>query len=360
MIVASATFACNNLPMRARIWNFRIFTAKQYYRGAGSIILDRNFAVKDSSTLRVTIGKIPQEITFAHSTTNPVLEMFLSRGSSVSPRPLPASWTTKGELYTSILIAREVEIAEDPENASFDYFWYDWREADAFLQSFGESARTALDVATGRLVELIGVDLIDGMLHDSRTFIEAAGKPVQPLPVLRFGNPRVVTMRPKGELQIKEVENLGSSMSGDTALVESVGRWYALALGESDPFKQFMWAFAGLEVIVTKTAKRWRNEVLEVLGSGGAVDQTIAAELLWPNAGDDSKDPWRNLAFKFALMALALSSVTAKSDVAEFKQIQSFRNKIHGQYIDEALVSSKASAALGLLRKYAPLAARVR
>ncbi|MCE7011827.1 hypothetical protein LWC34_54785 [Kibdelosporangium philippinense] len=69
---------------------------------------------------------------------------------------------------------------------------------------------------------------------------------------------------------------------------------------------------------------------------------------------EPSRDPYRNMVFYFAAVALACSPQTANEDVKIFKQLQKFRNNIHGSYIHEEAAENFSHDALDLLTRYAP------
>jgi len=141
---------------------------------------------------------------------------------------------------------------------------------------------------------------------------------------------------------------------------ESLGRWFSAASNEVDPFKRFMWAYAGLEVLASKAESLFRDDIIAQISSAPAQGLTAmsARQLLYPVPSDDAKDPWRSIVFKFAALTVALGGESTDRDLEQFVRINKFRNRIHGQRIDEDLAETEASIAVDLLRKYGPKIAK--
>lgn len=173
-------------------------------------------------------------------------------------------------------------------------------------------------------------------------FVEAEGRPLSALMHERALGGRGVSVRPASELPTSNP--LPDASAGRSAL--AVGRWVSRMYEESDPFKGFLWAYAGLEVAINKTLSQVdRNRVTDALSRAGG-DAPISGgpcirELIWPSAfkesqgTDPARDPQRNLSFGFAMLSLLTDPKRADEDVATFKSLQAFRNRIHGERIDE-------------------------
>ncbi len=127
----------------------------------------------------------------------------------------------------------------------------------------------------------------------------------------------------------------------------------ARAVADEDDLSRFVYAFAGLELLVTQVEGQSRTDLLERLGDSDPV--APHRELLWPSTGED----WvgRNLTFRFAVMATLHSPATAREDVEMCKQIGKIRNDLfHGSEVSDQL-RARSVQCTELLRRYLGLVA---
>ena len=74
-------------------------------------------------------------------------------------------------------------------------------------------------------------------------------------------------------------------------------------------------------------------------------------EFMWPSVSDEAQHPSRNLVFRFALVAVALSPATATSDVSNFRRLHRARNNLaHGEAA--TIEDLPAQEAVEMLRQY--------
>jgi hypothetical protein len=111
--------------------------------------------------------------------------------------------------------------------------------------------------------------------------------------------------------------------------------------------RRFVFAFAGLEALVTAAEKASRHKLLERLA---AIDANLpASELLWPSTNDDFVN--RNLVFRFAALAAVHSPTTAVEDLAAFRDLAKARNLMfHGA--EDGVNKSNSVQCTELLRRY--------
>jgi len=121
---------------------------------------------------------------------------------------------------------------------------------------------------------------------------------------------------------------------------------------ETDDLRRFVFAFAGLELLVTKGEKTLRKNLIEQVNAN---DPTLpVTELFWPGTNDDAVQ--RNLVFRFAAMAAVISPSTAQDDVKKFKSLAKIRNTMfHGS--DDAVDAGSSVACKEVLRRYLGLMA---
>lgn len=141
------------------------------------------------------------------------------------------------------------------------------------------------------------------------------------------------------------------TVATDIPLLKSASRWLWAATAEADDrLRAFQFAFFGLEILANKLGKSHERALVDRLSDslGGAP----LKELFWPSPRD-SDSPWRNLVFRFTVVALYFSPDTASDDVVLFKRLASARNDLsHGTAGDEAIHELPASEATQLLRRY--------
>jgi hypothetical protein len=217
-----------------------------------------------------------------------------------------------------------------------------------------------LDGVTGVLLGRVGGGVIDETLHTSRLFLTAPGKPAQGLLETRVTG-RAIHFGDLSDVPVATIQALKEVDFANMRAVEALGRWLALAQTEADPFKKFLWAFAGLEVASKKLAGVTKGQLVSGLvftvGENHIAGDALR-EIVWPSPGTANdaieRDPQRNTVFYFATMALICFPEAANRDVVAFKQLQGLRNKIHGSYlgIDEA--RRGADESIVLLRRYIP------
>lgn len=148
---------------------------------------------------------------------------------------------------------------------------------------------------------------------------------------------------------------LATLPAGQRVGVNSAGaaRWLCSALAEeSDDLRRFVFAFGGLELLVTKAEKALRRDLIQHVEE--ADPELPLQELLWPGTTDDFVV--RNLVFRFSAMAAVLSSPTARADLVTFKELVNIRNSIfHGR--ENAVDKGASVSAQELLRRYLGLLA---
>jgi hypothetical protein len=337
---------------------WRVYRAKHRYDQASAYSTVKKFEVDDATNVTVSIGDVPVECVQAYSVQDGVLEMLLSGQTADGPRivQVPDEWQADGELFTSIEVAQVRELGTTDAMKDKPYFWYANLAAEVACQEFGLHARRLMDEVTAVLTgHFSQEELLDAQIYESRVAIRADGKPLQPVPVFRVGSVRATVTKTMEEDLGPRLQGIELPITRDKhESCEAIGRWVSRSLSEPDGFKRFVWAFAGLEVLCRKASGLYRADVLGRVSTDSNLDASVVAELLWPAGMDDVRDPARNLAFGFTLMSVALSPETSSRDVAKFKEIQTFRNRIHGRRIDEQQAMALSADTIDLLRRYAP------
>ena len=347
--------------VRAQLTRFRIFSAYHRYDRASRFRFQKSILVDGDLAVRVSVGRIPQLLVVAYRTTGPILKMMLDHGKLDEPTRLPPTWNARGRIYTSIQVSQDVEVLSASTGRGEDYFWYDWYDIEPKVTSFDTKAKTALDLVVGRLVQTFDIDMLDSLVHESRTYVDAPPRPVQPVPGSRVGVPSFYEHRSVREIDTSRVKSLKATFATQSSKeVISVGRWLTLASSDSDPLKRFLSAFTALEVLSRQAEKKARELLLTSFASAGVAEREVLQQLLWPEARDEYRDPDRHVMFRFALMAYVLSKDTAADDVGKLRAIRNFRNnKIHGSSVDEQELQEILLSALEMVQKYVPLVAGI-
>jgi hypothetical protein len=358
------TYQCILHHMRTTLRAFRLFRAKDHYERTIDLVDSRSFNIRDVDVL-VTIGSTPMRLIDAHASSLATPRAVEGNVGLHASETAPDDWIQPAELYTCIDVSCHIDLSPDPDLAECDYHWYVKREAIEKGDEFRRASRSVRDAITAVLLGELGAEILNSVLYDSGTFAEAQGKPVQPLPEERAGSMRGYMRRKSGDLPVGRLATVPDEHFDGMSQVEAIGRWMTLATLENDAFKRFMWAFAGLEVIATKTLSLLRPRLsgrLSFSSPGGSqvIHGDAVRELLWPTTfrdeADPDRDPERNLIFRFSAFALTCSIATANEDVRQFKELQRFRNRIHGQPLDEDEAMRLSEEAVRLLIRYAPLA----
>jgi hypothetical protein len=205
------------------------------------------------------------------------------------------------------------------------------------LASYHDEYRIALEKLTDLLLEHLDAYMLVETFQDcSGLYIEKVGKP--PCPI------RQVQLSATAEVsQNRDISELGSDIAALCAAIKPpekdrtglirASRFAMVQVREKDTFKRFLWCYAGLELIANKLYGRLKPKLARALhikiddeyAHGFAVEQ-----LVWPAPHDSSSDPWRSILFKFSVLAVCLSPATADRDVEKFKEVNIYRNGIHG------------------------------
>jgi hypothetical protein len=124
---------------------------------------------------------------------------------------------------------------------------------------------------------------------------------------------------------------------------------------ESDALRRFLFAFFGLEVLANKVGKKVESSVVRDLSD----DLGLPVEhLVWP-APADADSPWRNLTFRFAMMAVKVARDTAQEDIEQFRRLAKHRNDLaHGSASSEDIENVPAGEVMRLLERYLLYVAR--
>ncbi|MCP4308706.1 MAG: hypothetical protein GY788_28295 [bacterium] len=228
------------------------------------------------------------------------------------------------------------------------------------LTDFAENASKFLDVTIARLLPSLG-DSLDPerqLFGRRRAYLLADGKAPMATPTfdMKIGSAHVSTAGwadlPFGDLAAS-LASLSTPNEETDKLVRSASRWLQAAMAESDDqLRRFLFAFFGLEILSNKVGSRVEASVVADLSA----ELTLPLEhLVWP-APKEADSPWRNLTFRFSMVAIRVSRETAAADVAEFKELAAWRNKLsHGSAAEEDLKELPAASSIALLRRYVAL-----
>ncbi len=228
------------------------------------------------------------------------------------------------------------------------------------LAEFEKGGNQYLDGAVGRMIGALGITNLAAMRYgERRAMLLAPGRAPIALPRLEMtvkDSGVSVGRQPGYAASLTKSINdalLALPSGSEIGRVTSGGaRWFCAARAEDDDLRRFVFAFAGLEALITSAEKASRQQLLERLA---AVDATLpASELLWPSTNEDFVN--RNLVFRFAAVAAVYSPATAIEDLAMFRELARARNLMfHGS--DDSVDKSKSVQCTELLRRYLGLVA---
>ncbi len=234
--------------------------------------------------------------------------------------------------------------------------------ADALL-SFQQEGAKYIDGAVAGMIDPLGVANLSHLrFGDDRPFLIAPD--------------RAAVARSRFELTVNDWGvQVGRQLGYATSLIASVGdalralpsgkqigtetagpaRWFVAAKAEAtDNLRRFVFAFVGLEMLVTLAEKDARIALVKRLTDLDSSNPIPANDLLWPGLNEDVV--YRNLVFRFAVLASVYSPATAVEDVAAFRDLARVRNRLfHGA--ENGIDKSRSVQCLELLRRYLGLVA---
>ncbi|ALE06262.1 hypothetical protein AL755_13655 [Arthrobacter sp. ERGS1:01] len=227
-------------------------------------------------------------------------------------------------------------------------------ECGPLIDDFRAEMLMAFDVLSAGLCAVLPNslnNLLDNVQKDREyIYIGADGKGPTFVPRLEMGAPIVSVGREWAEISAGLLDQVVEKARplielGDRAIT-APARWLTAARREpDDPFRRFMFAFFGLEMLAAKFYKADGKRTVKGIESTVNIPLT---ELFWPLPDDESRDPWRRTMFKFAIMAVALSD-RAREDIDSFRPLMKSRNEIaHGSNVDiQTLPATEAEALFG-------------
>lgn len=232
------------------------------------------------------------------------------------------------------------------------------------MQTFEEQGNPVLDCAVASVVGAsAGLNIRHLRFTEKRPYLTAPGKAAItiPNPQMRIQDSGISIGRNDGwgAAPTAQITAAISSMASSfitqkvTKLIGQPMSWLCSAMGEEeDDLRRFTFAFAGLELLATQVEKNSRDELIGMIES---LDGNLpVVELLWPSTSEDYV--WRNLVFRFAVMAAIYSPGSAKVDVAVFKPIARARNDMfHGS--EQTITREISVSCTEMLRKYIGLVA---
>jgi hypothetical protein len=265
-----------------------------------------------------------------------------------------AEFSKAGHTYITVALRRPVRVQASDQRT---HRWLTDLGPLADVSEFMEQAGEYLDVTGVLLMGPLGRELgsYTAAYRSNRSFLFAPGKtPLLTDIQLRAG---AVGLSVSGEgwhdRDWQPVSDLLAQphAPADARLVKSASRWLWAATAETDDtLRRFLFGFFGLEILSNKCGKAYEGTLVEQLSD--SLNGAPLKELFWPSPRD-TDSPWRNLVFRFAVMALYLNNDGAADDVALFKRVASARNDLaHGAAGDDAVHQLPANEAIGLLRDY--------
>lgn len=264
--------------------------------------------------------------------------------------------TTRFGLWVTIELRRSVVLID---STGSKYEWVDVAQAMELSESFEEEAQRHLDlVGTFVAAGLSHMDLSEA-ISTSRVVFTAPGKAPCALPRVEAGPVTVSVGRAWSSLPLEELTRtltLAKQMQlSHAAPVGAAARWlWAAKAVRDDRMRRFFFSFFGIEVLVGRMAATMKHAAIEKLKTKAG--PLPFEELIWPKVQDEDANPWRNLVFRFAVMALVLAEDDAGDDTSKFRDCARARNRMaHGGEMDPDTLPD--GQCLRLLAKYVPRAA---
>lgn len=317
-----------------------------------------------SDRVTVTIGEMPAEAAadvraYASGSLDALVWLFKGRrplpedhGSSLQAAADKAESDVRGSFRTfvSILIERDLPLTTDAEGNI---------EAGLELDSidrFAKEGLSMLEETTGRIVATFQEALpLTRIVYgrNARVFVQLPGKPSFALP--EISGSLNASVECEGWVEINRRGSNGflagvGTKSKPAAYTSSAAHWLSAALAEpDDPLRRFMFAYLGLEVMIHKVTKVIEDRAIDKLA---ATTRLPMRQLVWPSESNADR-PWRNIVFRFAVMAAHLSAASAEKDVESFRLLTRKRNDMaHGNARADDVDRLPANGAVELLARY--------
>jgi hypothetical protein len=365
------------VAIEGRLTVWRVFELAKSFRDRGDdSAATRRFAVAiGDDEINLTIGNFPDEIAQAvremKARSRYALDDMLGgshRGLSLDEREaLMQSFEDEVDVsdlssadrgYATFAYTRPHVVHVHPTRR-FLYGGGPNRPDAEALETLAQLAVRRLDACVAWLLPTLGVKLALGRpaFSDARSYLVVPGKGALAIP--RFTSRATATVTSSGWAELpweqigQDLERFGSRANELSGWLDVPSRWLALAKGDEDALRKFLFAYCGIEVLINRAVKRWRVDLVGDLDA--ALGGAPVVELLWPAVGDENA-PNRNLIFRFAATAMLLSRDSAKADTETFSRIAKARNSLaHGSSSD--FESLPRMEALSLLDRYLAAAA---
>jgi hypothetical protein len=226
--------------------------------------------------------------------------------------------------YVTFVLRRPVEVP-DTEVAETDALFVE--SAFKIADQASEYAKPHLDLASTLVSTIVDSRALSTLVLDDRVLLFAEGK--RPSGVPLFSGSGAVSVVRGGD----SLARLGDRLSvlagidlrklGGEDWLTRVSHWRTQALLETDPWKQFLWSFFAIEILINKLFDMFRDSVTARLRlerhDGGVVPEELPlTELVW----EASRMPLRS---KFALVASELFPESASEDVEQFRIVNEAR-----------------------------------
>jgi hypothetical protein len=342
-----------------------------------SVVLDRDTGLE----LVATIGEIPTHVIdsvrgrWAHGlyVLNSMFGNDFAGKSAGEVQEILAEWEGSGSadeqvskvrgyssLWLTLEVRKPVVIRIRP---SIRFLWLATPGTFDELQEFSQSASDVLDAAFIALLPELdpGLAPVQAMASRPIPYLVVDGRAAIAPPTFESkAHAGVRSERGWEEIAFSNIESAADGIAAGEGsgrdMWVSPHRWLIAAMSQKDDaLRSFLFAFVGLEALTNRLGRRIEKEVVASLGDelGFSMDA-----LTWPTPADGDQ-PWRNLVYRFALLAVRLDRPSADHDIAEFKALAAERNGMaHGTIVPAQVDELPGDRAIALLRKYLGLVAR--
>lgn len=276
---------------------------------------------------------------------------------AVDAYSLPEDWRRPERLYSTITVSRNIKVDMSRCMPTYHY-WLPEDYSVELLKKYMTPVEEMVGLAVAKML-LAPPFRMTGPVYGGTPRFMVSVPDRQPSPPIRIqmnATPTVERATWKDVEESLRARPIGFDAdvsSRNTKAISRIGQWNLNAYNEDDPFRRFLWSYAGLEGVVDAIANSGRGAMTKSLSERSGLGEGVISELLWPPDVRES-DPNRSLRFRFALTAALLSPETADSDVDIFIELNRYRNGVHGRLVLDATVP--APEAFNLFERYSVLA----
>lgn len=229
--------------------------------------------------------------------------------------------------YLTIIIEKEIDVPEE-HFVDSEYFWLDYQEALKLENEFRDYASINIDFIASVISVYISNWFFQEIIINS-VFFSKRGKKKFGIPVFGMGTKSKVILNDyELENLVKFLGKIDSIPENLVELLDIVTHYKFATLREKDPWKQFIFNFLALEILVNEISALVYEKVINNDCWNSFIKPVDIHENEWKKRNKKK----RSLRANFIIVSFVLSPETFLNDYSTFMEAKSVRNDIsHGE-----------------------------